>query len=237
MDKDNICARYMIVALDKAGSMSRLAEEVGIPRQTLTQWLNGERSPSFDKFYAVLKYIDADIARVGQETIRSMRYSDIPVASCDAPPIGDYIAVPVVKDPDLLEPDDFFIPASNLHAVTLSVRGYKTAKGRPHQVGTIIRDEDMLPLLEPGDIVYADRADTVVKGHRNLYLVRDAVSGRVMVRRVEEQIIGDDTWLHFYADSVKVSPVHYSIKKHYNGNRRTAILGRVIWGRIELLDL
>lgn len=237
MNMGNVCVSFMQVAIEKAGSLTKLEEAVGIPRQTLAQWADGKRTPSVDKFYDILKYVDAAIVRVGHEGIHKVNFDNLTLEDEHSPSAEDYIAVPVVKNPDLLVGDDFFVPQSNIAATTMSLATYKTARGRKHQVGLFIRDNSMAPLLEPGDVVYVDRADTAVHSYGHLYLVRDAATGHVCVRRVEEQVLENDTMLHFYADSKDVSPAHYSVNQHYKGNRRDAILGRVLWGRIELLDL
>lgn len=223
-------------AIEKAGTVSALSELIGVSRQTIIQWQSGKVSPTLDKYGAVMNYLGATSVLCGQEHTEMVSFANVTFGGVTLP-ADDYIAVPVLRDPNLIDPSSFFTPQSNIHCYSLPVASYQSVRSRPNLIGVLVTDDSMAPLLEPGDVAYVDRADTAVHSFDRLYLVRDARSHEVCLRRVDIDDEDGDTMIHLTADSPKVRARHYSVKKHYGGLRRNCILGRVVYGRVDLLNL
>lgn len=233
----SLSEKFLGMAVEQAGTVQKLADITGIPRSTIQNWQSGTSKPTLDKFGKVMEYIGVIPQRVGQEAVESVSFANIQFEGMDAPRSEDYLAIPVLKNPDLLSPGNYYVTGNNTFITTLASAKYKATKGRKHMVGIFIKDNDMAPLLEPDDVVYVDLDDTQVKEHGHTYLVRDAATNKVCVRRVDEEEEDGDLRLHFSADNPATKPRHYSVKKHYGGDRRAAILGRVIWARIDMRNL
>lgn len=237
MNMGNFWKVYLELAVEQAGNVSKLAEDVGITRQTLSAWRAEKQTPTMSTFLPILKYIGADIVLVGDDTARRVSFSNMQFEEGQAPASGDYLAVPVVKDPQLIRDDDYFVPKSNTITHSLPLASHHSVKGRPHLICFFATGSDMAPLIDPGDVIYVDRADIAVHEHGHIYLVRDAKTDTVCLRRVDEDYEDGDIHLYFTADNPKVRPRHYSVKKHYNGKRSAAILGRVVTARVDMLNL
>lgn len=233
----NFWKSFLELAVEQAGSISKLADDTGITRQTISAWLADRQTPTIPNFKPILKYVGADIVLVGDDTAKSVSFSNMQFSEMDAPASTSYLSVPIVRDLQLLRDDDYFVPASNTVGHSLPLASHHSVKGRPHLVCIFAPDNSMAPLIDPGDVIYVDRADVAVHEHGHLYLVRDAKTDTVCIRRVDEDYEDGDTHLYFTADNPKVRPRHYSVKKHYNGNRKAAILGRVVSARVDMLNL
>lgn len=234
---EKVALSFLEVAISKAGSMNRLEMETGIARQTLAKWLSGEASPSLKKYGVIMDYVGASCVRIGDESTKLVSFAHITFDGAEKPNPEEYIAVPVLADPDLIDPNSLFVPKENVSTHSLPVARYQSVRSRPHLIGIVVRDDSMAPLLVPGDVIYVDRADTDVQDFGRLYLVKDAKSGSVQFRRVDIDEDDGVEMVHLTADNPKVRPRHYSIKKHYGGKRRSCILGRVVYGRVDLLTL
>lgn len=232
-----VALSFLQLAIDKAGSVSKLETETGIARQTIAKWLSGEASPSIQKYGVIMDYVGATCVRIGDEATRLVSFANITFDGVDVPSQEEYIAVPVLKDPNLIDPSSLFVPKENIFTHSLPVASYQAIRSRPHLIGMFVRDDSMAPLMDPGDVIYVDRADTAVHEWGRLYLVRDAKSGDTCIRRVDIDEEDGDTVVHLTADNPKVRSRHYSLKKFYGGNRRNCILGRVVYGRIDMLNL
>lgn len=233
----NFWKPFLEVAVKQAGTVSKLADNTGITRQTISAWLADRQTPTVSNFRPILKYIGADIVQMGDDIARRVSFSNMQFEEGQAPSSDEYLAVPVVKDPQLIRDDEYFVPKSNTITHSLPLASHHSVKGRPHLICFFATGSDMSPLIDPGDVIYVDRADIAVHEHGHIYLVRDAKTDTVCLRRVDEDYEDGDIHLYFTADNPKVRPRHYSVKKHYNGNRKSAILGRVVTARVDMLNL
>ncbi|WP_458400024.1 S24 family peptidase [Mailhella sp.] len=224
-------------AVAQAGSPDKLAKLVGVPRSNIQKWQARTSYPTLDKIAPVMNYMGVLTARVGSEGAGLVSFANMKFDGMDGPRAEDYYAVPVLRDPNLIIGSNFFTPANNTYIFTLSSAIYHQVKGRQHMVGVFVHDRSMEPLLEPDDVVYVDRADTRVSEPGHLYLVRDKKTGEVCVRRVEEERGTTDTHWFFKADSKRTPTRYFSLNDHFDGKREEAILGRVIWARVDMRNL
>jgi transcriptional regulator with XRE-family HTH domain len=225
---------FLEIAIEQAGSVQKLAEITGIPRSTIRRWHTGESDPSLSKFGAVMSYIGVLPQRVGQAKAEPISFAKVEFDGQKVPS-GDYLRIPIIKDPSLLNGPDLFVPATNITGFALPSAEAKDVSDRPHTVAVVVEDKDMTPLLDPGDLVYIDRADTkAVAG--NIYLVRTK-EGRVCLRRVHAKQEEDDTLLYLVADNPKVEPCHLSVNKDCAGDTANAILGMAYAARTDLTNM
>jgi transcriptional regulator with XRE-family HTH domain len=227
---------FLEIAIEQAGNVQKLAEITGIPRSTIQRWQSGKSDPSLSKFGAVMSYIGVLPQRVGQAQTEPVSFAAVEFEGQEVPS-DEYLAVPVIKNPDLIEGSDMFVPATNIEAITLPRASTKDMEDRPHTIAVTVEDKDMTPLLDPGDLVYVDRADTEIHGAGDIFLVRDAKEDKVCIRRVHEYEEDGETFLLFTADNPKTPPAHFSVSKHYGGDRANAILGRAYAARTDLTNM
>lgn len=226
---------FLEIAIEQAGSVQKLAEITGIPRSTIRRWHTGESDPSLSKFGAVMSYIGVLPQRVGQAKAEPISFAKVEFEGVKVP-TGEYLRVPIIKDVSLLHGADLFIPATNITGFALPSAEAKEVSDRPHTVAIMVEDRDMTPLLDPGDLVYVDRADTAVTGAGDIFLVRLG-DGQVGLRRVHERITDDDTILYFTADSHRIAPRHFSVNKDCAGDKANVILGRAYAARTDLMNM
>lgn len=226
---------FLEIAIEQAGSVLKLAEITGIPRSTIQRWQSGKSDPSLTKFGAVMSYIGVLPQRVGQAKAEPISFAKVEFEGQKLPS-DEYLAVPVLKDPDLIEGSDFFVPATNIATVALPLADSKEVGDRPHTVAMVVEDRDMTPLLDPGDLVYIDRADTEITGAGDIFLVRTK-DGKTRLRRVHAKHEEGDTLLYFVADNPKVEPCHLSVNKDCGGDKANAILGRAYAARTDLMNM
>lgn len=224
-------------AVSKAGSVSALARETGIARQTISKWLAKTAGPTAGNLAKIMAYAGVSPVPVGQEKVETVNFAAVEWDGVEMPCADDYAAVPIIRNPDAIDGESLLTPKSNIASWALPLADSKTVRNRPHTIAVMVTDTSMSPLLDPGDIVYVDRADVAVHGHGEIFLVRDARTGLVCIRRVTEYEEDGELFLLYTADNAKIAPRHYSIKKHFGGNRRQAILGRAVTARIDLLNL
>lgn len=222
-------------AVAKAGSVSALARETGIARQTISKWIAKTAGPTAGNLAKIMAYMGVQPVQVGQEKVETVSLTASAFEGGEVP--SEYAAVPLLKDPDAIIGDDLFVPEANIASYALPMADSKTVRNRPHVVAINVTDNAMSPLLDPGDLVYIDRADVAVHGHGEIFLVRDAKTGAAVIRRVCEYEEDGELYLLYSADNPKVPPRHYSVRKHFGGNRRQAILGRAVTARVDLLNL
>jgi transcriptional regulator with XRE-family HTH domain len=227
---------FLEIAIEQAGNVQKLAEITGIPRSTIQRWQSGKSDPSLSKFGAVMSYIGVLPQRVGQDKAEPISFAKVEFEGQKVPS-DDYLAVPVLKDPNRIEGSELFVPATNIEAVALPLADSKELGDRPHTVAVVVEDKAMSPLLDPGDLVYIDRADTAVHGAGDIFLVRDAKEDKVCIRRVHEYQEDGETFLLFTADNPKTPPAHFSVTKHYGGDRSQAILGRAYNAKVDLTNM
>ena len=227
---------FLEIAIEQAGSVQRLAEITGVPRSTIQNWQTGKSDPTFRKFGAVMAFIGVLPQRVGQAQAEPVSFAAVELDQRKVPS-DEYLAVPVIKDPNLIEGEDLFVPATNIAAITLPRACTKDMGGRPHTIAVTVEDKAMTPLLDPGDLIFVDRADIEVHGAGDIFLVRDAKEDKVCIRRVHEYKEDGETYLLFTADNPKTPPSHFSVSKHYGGDRANAILGRAYAARTDLTNL
>lgn len=225
---------FLEIAIEQAGSIQKLAEITGIPRSTIQRWQSGKSDPSLTKFGAVMSYIGVLPQRVGQAKAEPISFAKVEFEGQKVPS-GDYLRIPIIKDPSLLNGADFFVPATNIASFALPSAEAKEVSDRPHTVAVMVEDKDMTPLLDPGDLVYVDRADTkIVTG--NIYLVRRR-DGHVCLRRVHAKQVEDDTILYLVSDNPKTLPCHLSVTKDCAGDITNAILGMAYAARTDLTNM
>jgi transcriptional regulator with XRE-family HTH domain len=225
---------FLEIAIEQAGSVQKLAEITGIPRSTIRRWHTGESDPSLSKFGAVMSYIGVLPQRVGQAKAEPISFAKVEFEGVKVP-TGEYLRVPIIKDVNLLHGADLFVPATNITGFALPLADSKELGDRPHTVAVVVDNKDMTPLLDPGDLVYIDRADTkAVAG--NIYLVRTK-EGRVCLRRVHAKQEEDDTLLYLVADNPKVEPCHLSVNRDCAGDTANAILGMAYAARTDLTNM
>ena len=225
---------FLEIAIEQAGSVQKLAEITGIPRSTIQRWQTGKSDPSLSKFGAVMSYIGVLPQRVGQAKAEPISFAKVEFEGVKVP-TGEYLRVPIIKDVSLLHGADLFVPATNITGFALPSAEAKEVSDRPHTIAFMVEDKDMTPILDPGDLVYVDRADTnIVAGH--IYLVRTK-EGRVCLRRVHEKQDGEDTFLYLVADNPRVEPSHLSVNKDCAGDRSNFILGKAYAARTDLMNM
>ena len=224
-------------AVAKAGSVVALAKATGIARQTISKWLAKQSGPTASNLAKVMQYIGVHPVQVGQEQVETVSFAAVEWDGVEMPSPDDYKAVPILRNPDEIDGDSLLTPRSNIASWALPLADSKTVRNRPHTIAVMVTDTSMSPLLDPGDIAYIDRADVAVQGHGEIFLVRDARTGSVCIRRVTEYEEDGDLFVLYTADNTKIPPRHFSIKKHFGGNRRQAILGRAVTARVDLLNL
>lgn len=227
---------FLEIAIEQAGNVQKLAEITGIPRSTIQRWQSGKSDPSLSKFGAVMSYIGVLPQRVGQAKAEPISFAKVEFEGVKVP-TGEYLRVPIIKDVSLLHGTDLFVPATNITGFALPSAEAKDVGDRPHTVAVVVEDKDMTPLLDPGDLVYVDRADTEIHGAGDIFLVRNAKEDKVCIRRVHEYEEDGETFLLFTADNPKTPPAHFSVSKHYGGDRANAILGRAYAARTDLTNL
>lgn len=231
------CMAFLQEAVSKAGNVSALARETGVARQTIGKWLAGTTGPSNANLAKIMAYLGVRPVQVGQEQVEPVSFASVQFDGQKVPSQDDYAAVPIIKNPDAIDGNDLFIPQENIAGYALPMADSKTVRNRPHVVCIRVTDTAMSPLLDPGDLVYVDRADVTVHGHGELFLVRDSKTGAAYIRRVTEYEEDGEIFLLYTADNPKIPPRHYSVRKHFGGNRRQAILGRAVTARVDLLNL
>lgn len=224
-------------AVAKAGSVVALAKATGIARQTISKWLAKQSGPTATNLAKVMQYIGVHPVQVGQEQVETVSFAAVEWDGVEMPSTDDYKAVPILHDPSAIDGDSLLTPKENIAGWALPLADSKSVAGRPHTVVITITDTSMSPLLDPGDIVYVDRADVAVHGHGELFLVRDARSGLACIRRVTEYTEDGENYLLYTADNPRIAPRHFSLSKHFGNNRRAAILGRAVAARVDLLNL
>ena len=224
-------------AVAKAGSVVALAKATGIARQTISKWLAKQSGPTATNLAKVMQYIGVHPVQVGQKQVETVSFAAVEWDGVEMPSTDDYKAVPILRNPDEIDGDSLLTPRSNIASWALPLADSKTVRNRPHTIAVMVTDTSMSPLLDPGDIAYIDRADVAVQGHGEIFLVRDARTNSVCIRRVTEYEEGGELFVLYTADNPKIPPRHFSIKKHFGGNRRQAILGRAVTARVDLLNL
>jgi transcriptional regulator with XRE-family HTH domain len=224
-------------AVAKAGSAVALAKATGISRQAIGKWLAKQSGPTATNLAKIMQYMGVQPVQVGQERVEAVSFGSIEWDGVEMPSSSDYAAVPILRDPDAIDGDSLLTPKSNIASWALPLADSKTVRNRPHTIALMITDTSMSPLLDPGDIVYVDRADVAVQGHGEIFLVRDARTGSVCIRRVTEYEEDGELYLLFTADNPRIAPRHFSVKKHFGGNRRAAVLGRAVTARVDLTNL
>ena len=224
-------------AVSKAGSVSALARETGIARQTISKWLAKTAGPTAGNLAKIMAYMGVSPVQVGQEKVEVVSFAAVEFDGVEMPSPDDYKAVPILRNPDEIDGDSLLTPRSNIASWALPLADSKTVRNRPHTIAVMVTDTSMSPLLDPGDIVYIDRADVSVQGHGEIFLVRDARTNSVCIRRVTEYEEDGELFVLYTADNPKIPPRHYSVRKHFGGNRRQAILGRAVTARVDLLNL
>lgn len=226
---------FLEIAIEQAGSVQRLAEITGVPRSTIQNWQTGKSDPTLRKFGAVMAYIGVLPQRVGQAKAEPISFAKVEFEGQNVP-TGEYLRVPIIKDPSLIEGADLFVPAQNIASFALPSAEAKEVSERPHTIAVIVEDKAMTPLLDPDDLVYVDRADTAITGAGDIFLVRLG-DGQVGLRRVHERITDDDTILYFTADSHRIAPRHVSVNKDCAGDKANVILGRAYAARTDLTNM
>ena len=226
---------FLEIAIEQAGSVQRLAEITGVPRSTIQNWQSGKSDPTLRKFGAVMAYIGVLPQRVGQVKAEPISFANVEFEGQNVP-TGEYLRVPIIKDPSLIEGADLFVPAQNIASFALPSAEAKEVSERPHTIAVIVEDKAMTPLLDPGDLAYVDRADTAITGTGDIFLVRLG-DGQVGLRRVHERITDDDTILYFTADSHRIAPRHFSVNKDCAGDKANVILGRAYAARTDLTNM
>ena len=225
---------FLEIAIEQAGSVQKLAEITGIPRSTIQRWQTGKSDPSLSKFGAVMSYIGVLPQRVGQAKAEPISFAKVEFEGVKVP-TGEYLRVPIIRDISLLNGADLFVPATNITSFALPSAEAKEVSDRTHTIAFMVEDKDMTPILDPGDLVYVDRADTkIVAGH--IYLVRTK-KGHVCLRRVHEKQDGDDTILYLVADNPRIEPSHLSVNKDCAGDKTNSILGVAYTARTDLMNM
>lgn len=208
-----------------------LSKLVNVDRRVLTNWINGKaKGPSLDRIARVCDLMGytptLSALNVGEPIDFDMHYR--PNGLMLDP--KDYIAIPLVKDENLI--DGPVIPQSNIEHIGPAHKSAAFVQGRTHLISIAMTDDIMAPLLVKDDYVIIDLDDREIEQGR-LYLVRNPERTKTAVRRVF--IDGDS--ISFYNKDHSVEPKIFSLSRQYNGDLSKAVLGRVIWGRIDLLNM
>lgn len=214
--------RYGVVGLSKL---------VDIDRRVLTNWLNGKaKGPSLDRIARVCDLMGytptSTSVNVGEPINFDMTYRPDGIMLDPQ----DYVPVPLVKDENLI--DGPVIPQSNIEHICPAHKSAPFVQGRTHLISIAITDDIMAPLLSCDDYVIIDMDDREIE-QGCLYLVRTPDRTETAIRRV---FIDGDA-ISFYNKDHSVEPRTFSLSRHYNGDLSKAILGRVVWGRIDLRNM
>lgn len=217
-------------AADRYG-VAGLSQLIDVDRRVIANWLNGKaKGPSLDRIARacdLMGYMPTSTAvNVGEPIDFDMVYH--PNGLMLDP--KDYIAIPLVKDENLI--DGPVIPQSNIEHIGPAHKSAPFVQGRTHLISIAITDDIMAPLLAKNDYVIIDLDDREIEQGR-LYLVRNPDRTKTAVRRVF--IDGDS--ISFYNKDHSVEPKIFSLSRNYGNDLSKAILGRVIWGRIDLRSL
>lgn len=217
-------------AADRHG-VAGLAQLIDVDRRVITNWLNGKaKGPSLDRIARacdLLGYMPAPTAlTVGEPIIFDMPYH--PEGLMLDP--RDFIPVPLIANMDLIDGES--IPFTNIAHFGLVHKSAAFVQGRTHLIAITITNDVMAPLLSHDDYVIIDMDEKeIVQG--SLYLVRNPERTKVGVRRV---LIDGDS-ISFYDKAHCVDPRTFSLSRDYENDLAKAIIGRVIWGRIDLRNL
>ena len=223
-------------AVAKAGSVSALARETGIARQTISKWLAKTAGPTASNLAKIMAYMSISPVQVGQEAVETVSFASLEWEGVEMPSPSEYKVVPVLADPNRIDGCSMLTPRDNIARWALPSAEFEAMRNREYTVAIEVKDSSMQPLLGPGSLVYVDREDTA-PCPGGIFLVRDADTNTVCLRRVYEKAKDGDVILYYAANDTRIEPCHFSINKDFGGQRCQAILGRAFSARVNLLTL
>ena len=153
--------------------------------------------------------------------------NDVDVAEFES---TDFVAIPIVKDVDLLTD---YVPKENRQSWALVDRDAPSIRGRKNMVCVEIHDNLMMPTIGPDDWCLIDR-DKHMEESGRMYLCRNPSGTRTAVRRVTFKHEGGDIYIICVNDNHTLARAEvYSLKRDYDGDITKAILGQVVWIRAD----
>lgn len=204
-------------ACENAESIGKLATWSGVKKYSLIKWHNRECTPSLKDLAKFLDSMGYRLVRTDEEYCVDESHND------------DFIAVPVIRDPAILDPG--FVPPHNIRGWCHVEKNYESVSGRSDLVVIQIEDDMMAPLIPRGSQVLVDRSD-VGEDSNCIYLVRLPHKQDTAIRRV---FINDDEpnrEIIFANDNPQYKkPKIFRLKRDYHGDMSRALLGRAIWLR------
>jgi hypothetical protein len=90
------------------------------------------------------------------------------------------------------------------------------------------KQRSMLPLIQPGDILFVDRLDKEVRHEGNMFLVRDPDEGEAVKKVKVFTRRGRDMVTFYSLNAEEFPPDTYSLEDDFHGNLEEVIIGRVI---------
>ncbi len=217
-------------AADRYG-VAGLSQLIDVDRRVIANWLNGKaKGPSLDRIARVCDLMGymptSNKINVGEPIEFDMEYRPDGIMLDPK----DYVPVPLVKNENLI--DGPAIPLSNIAHFGPAHKSAAFVQGRTHLISVRITDDTMAPLLATDDYVIVDMDDReIVQG--SLYLARNPDRTITAVRRV----FVDGDAISFYDKEHSVTPRIFSLSRDYGNDISRAIIGRIIWGRIDMRSL
>lgn len=223
----------------EAANGAKVAEELGVYPSTVTRWLSGDREPSLAKALEIItRYGDAQEifgANLLFKPIQPIVKLFGQVESAIPPehvPIEDYYAAPLVSGRIAAGPgaivEEEIKSLVWIYAPELRAR-------RRHNLVAVQLDKDatsMQPTLFPGDIVLIDRDEPQGKD--------DFKSGKiyaVRLRRGEDDCAVKRVYRVNEGLVISSDNREYAPEAAFSDDIRELIVGRVVWGWRNLLEV
>ena len=210
-------------AVRDAASISELARWCGIEKSSLAKWHNRTNAPRLKDIAPLMDAMGCSIVCKDEGLFKDTSRDE------------DFIAVPVIKDPDNLEPG--YIPPNNIRGWCHVERSYESVSGRSDLIVIQIEDDMMAPAIPRGSMVLVDRSSQADE-YGKIFLVRYPHSRKTAIRRVFINDKEHDRKIIFANDNPTYKdPEFFFLKKDYHGDIKRALLGRAIWLRKNIFDL
>ena len=209
-------------AIKKSESIGKLALWSGVSKSSLVKWSGRKCAPRFRDMATFLDALGYKLVKTDGNYVDDSRDDD-------------YIAVPVIDRPELLEPG--MIPLHNIRCWCHVNREYESVRGRCGDLIVIqVVGEDMAPTLPAGCQVLVDRDDRTPE-YGKLFLVRHPHTRVTELRRLYINPQGTDKTIIFANDSTTLKkPIIYSLKRDYHGDMDRVIVGRAVWLRTPIFN-
>ena len=243
--KFDILREQAKLSLDQWGAKAKLAKYLGIKQSTLGDFLSGRTDcnettrrriaeyigfSSYDEAIGVPKVYSPDSVVIEPKVILVGDYDKTP----EDMEIGDYYAAPLING---------HIAAGSGRIVEEDIQSFVWIYGpslkdrRRHNMNAVKigpNEKSMVPTLRPGDIVLIDRDDPKSEsGFRDgrVYAIRtDSMSGECAIKRLYRD--DESECLMISSDNRKYPP-----KTAWTNDIQLLIIGRVVWGWRNLLDV